>query len=93
MNPDSAHILKAALHGDGVLLSYHLGVADGITLLSRRGLEAEFSAFAEDEPPPVVDARPKLDPNQPEIRHYRAILSYRSNAMCQLSNEIVLILP
>lgn len=93
MNPDNSHILKGALHGDNVLLSYHLGVADGITLLSRRGLEAEFSAFAEDESSPVIDARAKLDPDQPETRRYRAILRYSSDENRQLSNEIMLTLP
>ncbi len=93
MNPLSSHILKAILHDDKVLLSYQLGAADGITLLSRRGPEVEFSALAEDEPPPVIDARPKLDPGQPETRRYRAILRYSSNENRQLSNEIVVTLP
>ncbi len=93
MNPVSAQILKAILCDGKVWLNYQLGVADGITLLSRRGDEAEFTAIAEDEPAPVVDARPKLDSTQPETRRYRAILSYRTNAMCQLSNEVTFTLP
>jgi hypothetical protein len=93
MNPVSTHILQAILHEGKVWLSYRIGIADGITLLSRRGLEAEFSALAEDEAPPVIDARPKLDPHRPETRHYRAILRYSSNEIRQLSNDIVLTLP
>ena len=93
MNPLSSHILTAILRENEVLLHYRLGAADGITLLSRRGPEAEFSAIAEDESPPVIDARPKLDPNQPETRRYRAVLRYSSNENRQFSNEIELTLP
>ena len=93
MNPYGAHILNAMLREGEVVLDYRIGVADGITLLSRRGVEEEFSALAEDEVSPVVDARPKLDPHQPETRYYRAILRYSSDEIRQLSNEIVLTLP
>ena len=95
MNPASSHphILEAMLDDGKVRLNYHLGVADRIKVLSRRNGEAEFTAIAEDQPAPVIDARPKLDPHQPETRRYRAILSYGVNTMCQLSNEVVLTLP
>jgi hypothetical protein len=93
MNPLSSHILTAILRENKVLLNYRLGAADGITLLSRRGPESEFSEFAEDESPPVIDARPKLDPDQPETRRYRAVLRYSSNENRQFSNEIELTLP
>ena len=93
MNPFSTQTLTAILHEGKVWLSYRLGLADGITLLSRRGSEVEFSAIAEDEPAPVVDDRPKLDPHHPETRRYRAILRYSSHECRQLSNEIVLTLP
>lgn len=93
MNPVNAHILNAILCEGQVLVHYRMGMADGITLLSRRGPEVEFSDLAEDEMSPVVDARPKLDPHQPETRHYRAILRYSSNENRQLSNEIMVTLP
>lgn len=67
--------------------SYRLGIAEGIKLLSRRGTEEEFSAMAEDQPSPVLDSRPKLNPDMPETRCYRAILTYRSGET-QLSDEI-----
>ena len=93
MNALSSHVLTAILHDNKVLISYRLGLADGITLLSRRGREPEFSTIAEDESPPVLDARAKLDPDQSETRHYRAILHYSANEVRQFSNEIVLTLP
>lgn len=92
MGPESARILKAVLCDGSVWLNYRLGIAEGITLLCRRFMEAEFSAIAEDEPAPVIDARPKLNPDRPETRCYRAILRY-ANGACMLSNEIVLTLP
>jgi hypothetical protein len=40
-----------------------------------------------------LDTRPKLDPQHPEKRHYRAILRYSANETRLLSNEVVLTLP
>jgi hypothetical protein len=93
MNATCTPILIAILQDGKVWLSYRLGLADGITLLSRRGIEAEYSAIADDEPAPVVDARPKLDAHRPEIRYYRAVLRYSANEIRMFSNEIVLTLP
>ncbi len=92
MNLPGSHTLEARLCEAGVVLHFRLGVAEGVRLLSRRGAERDYSTLAEDEYPPVTDARPKLDPDRPEVRYYRAILSY-ANAMCQFSNEIMLIVP
>ncbi len=92
MNPPGAHTLEANLCGGVVLLHYRLGVADSIRLLCRRGPEREYAMLAEDEPAPVTDCRPKLDPDRPETRYYRAILSY-ANSMCQFTNEIMVPLP
>ena len=93
MHPSGTQVLMATLFPDKVLLSYRIGMADGITLLSRRECEPEFSAIAEDDPSPVVDARPKLDPHCSETRYYRAVLRYSSSENRQLSNEVRLILP
>lgn len=93
MNPLKVQILAAILRDGKVWLTYQMGLADGITVLSRRGAEPEFTALAEDEPGPVVDARPKLDPALPEIRRYRAILRYSADEIRRFSNEIVLTLP
>lgn len=84
--------LEAVLCEGGVLLHFRLGIAEGVRLLCRRGAERGYSTLAEDEPPPVTDARPKLDPDRPEVRYYRAAVSY-ANAMCQFSNEIMVLIP
>jgi hypothetical protein len=89
----TAHILSGILTDGTVLLSYRLGLADGITVLSRRGTESDFAPLAEDEPAPVIDARPKLAAAGPEVRHYLAILRYSANEVRQLSNEVVLVVP
>lgn len=86
-------IIEARLRDGVVCVSFRLGLADGFTLLSRRGGEEDFSALAEDDPIPLIDARPKLDPLRPETRYYRAILRYSSNETRKSSNEIVLTLP
>lgn len=93
MNSVRDPILEAILRDGNVWLSYQLGIADGITLFSRRGLEAEFTALADDEPAPVIDARAKLDPHLPETRHYRAILRYSADEIRRFSNEIVMTVP
>ena len=93
MNSAHTPILRAILHDGKVWLSYRLGLADGITLLSRRDFEAEYSAIADDEPAPVVDARPKRDAHHPETRYYRAVLRYSADEIRKFSNEIVLTLP
>jgi hypothetical protein len=92
MNPPDCHTLEAHLCDAGVQLYFRLGVADSIRLLCRRGAERDYATLAEDEPAPVTDARPKLDPARPEVRYYRAILSY-AHVMCQFSNEIMLVIP
>jgi hypothetical protein len=89
----TAHILSGILTDGTVLLNYRLGLADGITVLSRRGTEPDFAPLAEDEPAPVIDARPKLEAAGPEVRRYLAILRYSANEVRQLSNEIVLVVP
>lgn len=93
MHALSTRILSATLLDDSVLLSFQIGLADGITVFSRRGSEPDFSPIAEDDPSPIVDARSKLDPNQPETRVYRAVLRYSSSENRQLSKEISLTLP
>lgn len=92
MHPSSSRVLTATLLRDRVLLSYRLGVAVGIKLLSRRGSETEFSTVAEDEASPVIDDRPKLDPDRPESRTYRAIVTFGSGES-QLSDEIKFTVP
>ena len=93
MHPLSTRILSAALDNGRVVLSYRLGMADGITLYSRRAGEPDFSPLAEDDPGPVIDDRPKLNPHQPETRRYRAVLLYSGEENRQMSNEVVLTVP
>jgi hypothetical protein len=93
MHPNSRRVLTAVRLGTPILLSYQLGLAEGITLLSRRDSEAEFSTLAEDEPSPVIDDRPKLDPTRPETRFYRAILRYHGGETRELSEEVSFTLP
>ena len=89
----SMSILTAVVDDGRVVVSYKLGMADGITLYSRRDGEPDFSPLAEDEPGPFIDDRPKLDPNQPEVRRYRAVLLYSGEENRLLSNEVVLTVP
>jgi|GEM_PF-2207894 len=93
MHPFSSRILSAVIDNGRVVVSYQLGLADGITIYSRRDGEADFSPLAEDEPGPVIDDRPKIDPHQPETRRYRAVLLYSGEENRLMSNEVVLILP
>ena len=85
--------LDAFFRDGKVWLSYQLGAADGITLLSRREGETEYVALAEDEASPVIDSRPKLDSRRPETRSYRAIFRYSANEIRRFSNEVKLIVP
>lgn len=93
MHPDGCRVLTATLHDATVMLSFRLGIADGITVLCRRSSESEFLTVAEDDDSPVVDSRPKLSPDQPEIRLYRAVLHYDDGETLQLSNEIRVVVP
>ena len=93
MHPLSTRILSAALDNGRVVVSYTLGMADGITLYSRRAGEPDFSPLSEDDPGPVIDDRPKLNPHQPETRRYRAVLLYSGEENRQMSNEVVLTVP
>ncbi len=93
MHPLSKSILSAVVDGGRVVLDYKLGLADGITLYSRRDGEPDFSPLAEDEPGPYIDDRPKLNPDAPETRRYRAILLYSGEENRLMSNEVVLTVP
>ncbi len=93
MHALSSRILSAAVQNGRVVVSYHLGLAEGITLYGRRGGEPDFSELAEDQPAPFIDDRPKLKPNEPEERRYRAVLLYSGEESRLLSNEVVLTVP
>ena len=93
MHPFSMSILSAVVDNGRVVVSYKLGLADGITLYSRRDGEADFSPLAEDEPGPFIDDRPKLNPHAPETRRYRAVLLYSGEENRLMSNEVVLTVP
>lgn len=93
MHPFSMSILSAVVDNGRVVVSYKLGLADGITLYGRRAAEPDFSPLVEDEPGPFIDDRPKLNPHEPEIRRYRAVLLYSGEENRLMSNEVVLTLP
>ena len=95
MNTLGHSVLRGAVEDGKVVLHYQLGMAEGITIYSRRGSEADFSPLAEDEDEvgPIVDARPNLNPQAPETRRYRAVLLYSGEESRKLSNEIELIVP
>ncbi len=93
MHPLTLSVLSAAVENGRVVIRYQLGLAEGITLYSRRAAETEFTPLAEDEPGPFIDERPKLDPRAPEIRRYRAVLLYSGEENRLLSNEVVLTVP
>ncbi len=87
MHPADARTLTAALVDNTVVLHFRLDMADGITILCRRDGEKGFATIAEDEPGPVMDARPKLDPHRPEVRHYVAILRFIHQDNTVISSE------
>ena len=87
------HQLHAVLQNGAVWLCFEQGLADSVTLLSRRGPEPEFSVLMEDQSGVVIDNRPKLCPEGPEIRHYRVILRYSSWESCRFTNEVELTVP
>lgn len=93
MSSQGSRVLTATLQDHSVLLSFRLGIADGITLLCRRPSETDFLTVAEDEDGPVVDCRPKLDPDKPETRIYIAILYYDDGETLRLTNEVRITLP
>lgn len=93
MNPLHSQSFFATLTDGEVHVHFRMGLADGFTLLSRRSSERDYSEIAEDEPTPVVDARPKLDASRPEVRFYRAILRYTDRQSCRPSKEIKLTVP
>ena len=63
MSPN-ARDLTATLQGNAVLLSYGIGIADGVTILSRRESEPDFSPIAEDEPSPCRHHREVTPPGR-----------------------------
>jgi len=93
MSSHGSRVLMATLQEESVLLSFRLGIADGITLLCRRSSETDFLTVAEDEDSPVVDSRPKIEPDQPETRIYVAILYYDDGETLRLTNEVRITLP
>src|SRR5262245_38836105 len=88
MHPAAPYTRTAALVDNGVMLHYHPGLADGITILCRRDGEKGYATIAEDQPGPVVDARPKLDPLRPETRHYVAFLRYIHRDNTLITREV-----
>ena len=60
MHPFSMSILSAVVENGRVVVSYKLGLADGITLYGRRAAEPDFSPLVEDEPGPFIDDRPNF---------------------------------
>lgn len=88
-----ASVLSGRLVDGKVVLSFQMGMADGITIFGRRGNEPDFAPLWEDDPSPFVDDRPKLNPDQPELRRYRAVLTYSGEENRQMSNEVVVTVP
>jgi hypothetical protein len=93
MHPLSTRVLTGRVEDGKVVLTYRLGMADGIAIYCRRDCEPEFTLLTEDDPGPFVDDRPKDKSEEPEIRHYRAILLYSGEENRQLSDELVLVVP
>ena len=78
----------ATVQGQRVLVTFQLGLADGITLLCRRSFDTDFLTIAEDDDSPIIDSRPKLQPNQPETRIYIAILHYDDGETLRFTDEV-----
>jgi hypothetical protein len=84
--------LAGRIEGGRVVLSCRRGIADDLTFYARRDTEADFTPL-ENEGECVVDDRPKLNPAQPEVRRYFAMLLYGGEETRLKSNEIVLTVP
>ncbi len=93
MSPFDHHTVSITLSEDRPRIHVRMGLADGFTVLSRRASESEFTEIADDEPEPVIDARPKLNPHSPEIRYYRVVLRYSEHEIRRTSREVRFTLP
>ena len=85
-------LLSGQLEQGQVVLFCKRGMADSLTIYSRRDGEKDYLELDESNDK-IVDARPKLDPSRPEIRRYYAMLLYSGDEIRKKSNEIVLTVP
>lgn len=92
MNVAKNKILTGRVEGGRAVLCCRRGMADDLTIYSRRDGEPEYTALDQDGEE-VVDDRPKLDPRRPEVRRYFAMLLYSGAENRLKSNELVLTVP
>ncbi len=93
MNPYHYPPFSLTLSEGQPRIHFCMGMADSYSLLSRRAFEAEFTEIAADDPPPILDTRPKLDPGRPEVRVYRIVFYFSENQHQRLSEDMWLVLP
>ncbi len=92
MHPTGNKTLSAQLDNGRVILSCRRGTADDVTFYVRRENEPEFTPL-DDDGERVVDDRPKLYADRPEVRRYFAMLLYGGEETRMKSNEVVLTVP
>lgn len=92
MHPSGNKALAGQVEGGRVLLFCRRGNADDITYYVRREHERDYTAL-DDDGERAVDDRPKLDPANPEVRIYYAMLLYGGEETRLKTNEIVLTVP
>lgn len=93
MNQLTNKVLSGAIVDGKVVLSFRAGMAEGVSIFSRRPGESDFSPLEDEAEGPVVDDRPNLEPGSPEERRYYAILLYSGDETRQKSNEVVVLVP
>ena len=86
-------VLSGDVVNGQVVLSFRAGMADLVSIYSRRPGESDFSPIEDEAEGLVIDDRPNLEPGTPEERRYYAILLYSGEENRQKSNEIVLVVP
>lgn len=85
-------MLAGEVENGKVVLFVRRGTADDITFYTRREDEPDFTPL-DDYGERIVDDRPKLDPERPEVRRYFVMLMYGGEETRLKSNEIVLTVP
>jgi len=92
MQANGNKVLAGEVSGGRVILSCRRGAADDLTIYACREGESEFTPL-DDEGECVIDSRPKLNPEQPEVRRYFAVLLYSGEENRLKSNEITVTVP
>ena len=85
--------LKAEVSGGVIEIKWDKQGMEAIAAYSKRGSEVSFSFFDKDVESPLIDDRPKLNPDEPEERSYYAYYLDDNENVGQQSDIITVIVP